>query len=794
VTGTLLRKTRKEIFGQRGKVASSLTLVFLGVFCYVAFSAMIPTMHASIDYTYNEYAAPNFMAVVYSVPRAHIDGIRNIDGVQNFTSRYHIFGEVSYEGSQITPADIYGIDTMSPPSVFKLLLTDGSFFNQTNNHTILMERSFAEQNGLSVGSSLNISMFGKSYDVKIVGLVLSLEHLLPHRNPKQLIYAPSRVSFSTIAPIWIDISVLQNLAYSGSGDKDVVNEILVRYEDNTNYTTLSTAVLDVIAPYPVVTTLDTNGLRSSELQRFDIADDFIALFSGLIFAVGAFVIYITVRRIIESNSRQIGITRSLGYRTSEIQRSYLLILGGMAFLVTLVALPISPLGGKAIIAAALAIYSIPVQDAVVSDMVYIVGFIAGPTTVLISAYFPTRRISSYEPVRAIRGMMMEKGYVGDTILEKIGRRLGYAGYGFKYVARGLSLNKTRAGLMIVGIALAAGVAFMGSSVVGGFNNSIATYMGQYEQWDLLIDFKEPLNATQVATIVSSVHDIKAYEPYLKISANTIVSGLPSLVSLLCLNTSESLHRFNLESGHNIEGPRDVLVDVSIADTMGIKQDDVLNITLGNSTDQFTVVGIVSSPMNVMYLSLSEASILLGHEMISGLFVKVAASTSPEDVATAIFSLQDVESAMTRSEATSGVIGEAQGIAIAIGMSGIAMALLLAVVWNIVSISTEERIPELAQLEAIGWSRNSLSRLLLLEVMIVSLIGCFLSILTGWLFTQLFNGFMKTFIPFYAAAFDLVMFFGVSVLTILTAAIATIPAIRRLRRIDIDRVIRERLMT
>jgi putative ABC transport system permease protein len=794
VTGTLLRKTRKEIFGQRGKVVSSLTLVFLGVFCYVAFSAMIPTMHASLDYTYNEYAAPNFLAVVYSVPRAHISTIADIDGVQNFTSRYHILGEASYEGGEDIPADIYGIDTVSPPDVFKLLVTDGSFLNQTNNHTVLMERSFAYQNGLDVGSVLNISMFGKSYDVQVVGLVLSLEHLLPHRNPKQLVYAPSRVSFSTIAPIWIDISVLQEYAYSGSGDKDVVNEILVRYEENTNYTTLSTEVLAVIAPYPVVTTLDTNGLRSSELQRFDIADDFIVLFSGLIFAVGAFVIYTTVRRIIESNSRNIGITRSLGYRTSEIQRAYLLILGGMALIVTLVALPISPLGGKAIIAVALGIYSIPVQDAVVPEMVYVVGLIVGPVTVLLSAYFPTRRISAYEPVRAIRGMMMEKGYVRDTILEKIARKLGTTGYGFKYIARGLSLNKTRATLMVIGIALGAGVAFMGTSVVGGFNNSIESYMNQYEQWDLLVDFTQPLNRSQVSTVLSGVSSIDAYEPYLKISANALVSDLPSLVSLLCLNVSGSLHKFNLESGHSIQGPRELLVDVNVANAMEIKQGENLSITLGNSTAEFTVVGLVSSPMNVMYLSLTEASELLGGEIISGLFVKIVASLSPEDAAAGIFALQDVEDAVTRSEATSGVIGEAQGTAIAVGMAGLAMVLLLAVVWNIVSISTEERTPELAQLEAIGWSRNSLSRLLLLEVMIVSLVGCILSILTGWLFTQLFNGFMKAFIPFYTPSFDFAMFLGVSVLTILTAALASIPAVRKLRRIDIDRVIRERLMT
>ncbi|MFW9810530.1 MAG: hypothetical protein ACFFE6_14220, partial [Candidatus Thorarchaeota archaeon] len=67
MAGTLLRKTRKEIFSQKGKVLSSLTLVFIGVFCFVAFSAMFPVMRVSIDATYETYASPDFMAVAYSV-------------------------------------------------------------------------------------------------------------------------------------------------------------------------------------------------------------------------------------------------------------------------------------------------------------------------------------------------------------------------------------------------------------------------------------------------------------------------------------------------------------------------------------------------------------------------------------------------------------------------------------------------------------------------------------------------------------------------------------------------------
>jgi len=794
LAGTLLRKTRKEIFGQKGKVISSLTLVFLGVFCYVAFSAMFPVMRVSIDATYQEYASPDFMAVAYAVPRDHISGIGDIEGVEGFTSRYHVFGEISFTGHDENPADIYGVDAASPPEVFRLKIDEGSYLDPAINNSALVEKSFANANGLVVGSDLTVSVFGTDFEAEVVGIVNSLEHLLPHRNPKQLIHAPSRATFSSIAPIWLDISVLQEYAYSGVGEKDVVNEILVRYEEGYNQTIISNSVLEAIEPFPIVTTLDVTDLRSAELQRFEIADEAIVLFSGLIFAVASFVVYTTVGRIIQSNSRSIGITKSLGYSSSSIQRAYLTWLGGLALVTTLIAIPLGQPGGQAFIGAILTLYSMEAQAATLSPMVYLVALVVGLGSVLLAAYFPTRRIVGFEPIRAIRGWMMEKGYVGEPVLEKLGRKLGFIGYGYKFVVRAMSLNKTRAVLMIIGISLGAGVAIMGTTTVGGYNNSIASYMGQYEQWNLLVDFKEPLNSTQVEGLISQIDGIDRYEPYLKMGTRAIISGEDQLISLLSLNTTGTLHLFKLESGRAIENEDELLVDITISNMLGVELNTIVNMTIGNLTGEFTVVGIVSSPLNVFYLSLTKATEMLGQEMISGLFVKTASGNDPDAIADAVFALDDVENSMTESQASSGTISEAQGTAITVGMAAMAMALLLAVVWNIVSISTSERIPEFAQLEAIGWSRNTLSRLLFLEVLIVSIFGIILSIPVGLLFTSLLDGFMKTYIPFYSPSFDFVILLTVGVITITTAFLATLPAVRNLRKIDVDRVIRERLMT
>lgn len=82
----------------------------------------------------------------------------------------------------------------------------------------------------------------------------------------------------------------------------------------------------------------------------------------------------------------------------------------------------------------------------------------------------------------------------------------------------------------------------------------------------------------------------------------------------------------------------------------------------------------------------------------------------------------------------------------------------------------------------------------MEVLIVSFLGVLLAIPVGQFFTSFIDGFMKIYILFYAPSFDVIMFVSIGLLTVFTAIIATIPAVRKLRRIDIDRVIRERIMT
>jgi putative ABC transport system permease protein len=786
-----MRKSRSDLMSQKGKLFGSLVLVYLAVFSYVMFSAMLPTFLVSVENSYQQYAFPDLMVVTYSTPTVVVDNIESIEGIEAVASRYHVLGEADFNGVQVA-ADVYGIDADRPPDVFRLPVWDGEFLDPTDNTSAIVEYLFAVRRGLILGSDFTLTVFGQEVDLTITGFVNSLEHIVPRGNPKQLI-----PQSGSLAPVWINLPLLQELGFPGYGEKHVINEILVSFSQEYDESTLVHAALEEIAPYPILASITSDQIEGSDslIARFGSVDQFIGILAGLIFAAAAFVVYISIRRVIESRARQIGMTRALGYSPNEIQKAYLVILAVMAIVTTIIGIPTGLAAGQAFTQWILDSFGLVATNINAPIDIYFWSLLGGPVTVLISAYFPTRRITSYEPVRAIRGQMMEQSSVGETKLEKIGRKVGASGYGFKYIARVMSLNKARIGLMIVGVMLAAGVAAMGNMMITGATVSFEQYMAQNERWDLIVDFKQPINSTQIESMVNDLEGIGFYESYLKLGTTVEVGGEPTLTTLVCYNATGELRGFSIQTGQPAASSFEVLVDSTVSDRLELELQDIVNLTIGGESRYFTVVGIVSSPLTAIYVPIAAAFEMLEEDVSSGIVLTVDDIASLESFEAALENRDEVESVQNQEDVWEGIGTKRDAWpAIIGGFAFIGMSVLLAVLWNIVSISTAERIPELAQLEAIGWSRNSLSKLLFIEVAIVTVIGVVLSVPFGILIMISIEDFMLSFLPTYMLVVDLVGFIWIGVLSILTAFLATLPSVRRLRRINTSEVVRDRLYT
>ncbi|NWF94612.1 MAG: FtsX-like permease family protein [Candidatus Thorarchaeota archaeon] len=325
---------------------------------------------------------------------------------------------------------------------------------------------------------------------------------------------------------------------------------------------------------------------------------FMDIFAGIILVLASFVVHSTVKRLVESHARHIGVTRALGYTTSEIQRSYLIPLCMMGFVLTLLGtlarIALGPLTSQLFLDS-YGLSSVPTQ---VSIPTVVLALITGPMSVFIAAYVPIRRISGYEPARAIRGLVMQPVTVRSILIERGLRLIGVRGYIVKYVARGLSLNRTRTALMVLGIALGAGLAGAMDLTASNMGSSIDWYMDANEHWDLLVDFERPLSLNEAQSVLSLVQDIDHYEPFLKTGARIEAPSGMRFTSLVCIDMEGALHTLDVVDGSLPDNGTEIAIASQTSMYLHIGLHDLVNLTLGSTTERL----VVSARLSCRYTS------------------------------------------------------------------------------------------------------------------------------------------------------------------------------------------------
>jgi putative ABC transport system permease protein len=119
------------------------------------------------------------------------------------------------------------------------------------------------------------------------------------------------------------------------------------------------------------------------------------------------------------------------------------------------------------------------------------------------------------------------------------------------------------------------------------------------------------------------------------------------------------------------------------------------------------------------------------------------------------------------------------------------AMAFALMYNSISVNVAERSSELANMRANGLSHGAIARLIGFENILLTTMGIVPGVVLGWVFGYLF---MRQF-SVDAFTLDFAMrpsSIVISVLALIAAAgLSLIPAIRKIRKIDIGAIVRER---
>jgi putative ABC transport system permease protein len=305
-------------------------------------------------------------------------------------------------------------------------------------------------------------------------------------------------------------------------------------------------------------------------------------------------------------------------------------------------------------------------------------------------------------------------------------------FSWKMVIRNILRNKRRAVFLVIGIALTYAITMVPVYMSTIFNVMFDTQYGQFQTMDYSIDFASPMNEKAMLEI-SQLIDLEHIEQKVELPLELRRGWRKEATSVIALPNNTKLYNFKDKSGFKIQLPeRGIILSEILAKALDVKVGDELLIKsyFPDKDDKTIVVkGIIRQylgsnaymDINQMYDVMDESDIVTG-VLINSNDDVVAKMKDVKNISQ-IQSVQDMKNSLLEFM---DMIIASMGIMLMFG--GV---LGFAIVYNITTVSINERIMEFSSLRVLGFEKNQIYRLVTRENGLMTIVGILLGVPLGY---------------------------------------------------------------
>jgi len=785
----LYRRMNREFRKVKFRAAGSIALVMVAVATYVSMSSMMPSTMTSLEDKVTELALSDYTVHVWSANESLGDAVRAIPGVATVEHRITYQSRIYYQKGgavQTYSATLVGIEPYEPPSVskFEMREGDGSFFTGDGNGTALLDKGFALAKEFPVGGEVSVKTMTGNIDVKVIGRVFSAEYIFMPINPQSVIPMPGMLAVLVVPIDWLRASFGLSSAY--------VNEFTMLFDEGRDQAALQAAVDRALAPATVVYSIPKDQVYGYALVHEDLksGDEFSGMLGLMILLVAFFVVYSSFARIVQEQRSEIGVLRALGYSRVSVLGSYLYMAGILGLIGSIIGILISfPIGRSLTDFYVDMVVHTSASSFAMSTNAAISGLIFGPATAMMACGIAVWGTVSMEPQAAIKGMSQKRKV--RTPKERIrgshvGRRSSYITY---YTTRSISRHKSRTALTVVAISFAIALGCMPILLIASFSNSMKESVTSYEHWDLVVDYAIPLDETTAQTVSTpGIVETVQISKFVKEWRKGADSGMAVVIGL---DTSQTLHTFAIEKGRVARGPGEVMVGYKLSNDYNIAVGSTIEAATATGNATLTVTAVVDDMIGQLFVDLPMAREMAGVLTFGGMYVKAEAGAATQ-VREALLGNLLVADVQFRDAMQSGLLDLMSSYATLLyifALFGVTISTIT--IANIVFVGVLERYYEYAQLRAVGYSRRSITKSILMEILIVLAISSIVAAPLSYAVIVGFASEYKNFWPVYTTILYLGDWLGYLIVVALTFAfgfLAAVPGIRYVSRMDIAKTV------
>ncbi len=749
-TNLLNKRLARSLWGTRIRLTAVTGMIFVGVFAGITFGGYAANLGPMYDSIYEDSESGTNLADLWIDNSSTIwssDEVEslcseinsswpsNSEELDGCEGRIVLSGAMFHNnktGNHVINSVWHGI----PPDseINKIWFPEGysegtSSFSETD---IVIDAHVKEALSLELQDVVSIGIGEGSMNFTIVGFAYHPMHI--YMAPEGSLFPPESGKFVVGYLSEIGMQRLTGLPLGSA------NNVMLDIEGTPSFDLSDTEEyegddMDVFKE-SVITSLEETGLdgrirdrgqvESVELMRQDLegAKKIAAPFTVLIQFIAAITIALSLQRLVQSQTREIAILRTLGVPRKSIMSGYLiapLVIGSYGCVLGVLS---GPIGMNAMLDFYEGIVGLPIIDRDIPNDVYLSTIGITMLIVFISGVYPAFRATTIEPLEVLSGNSEIR--MGSELLRNI--------TSWMPTLMGLSLRSSlRKPHRLLMTFLAIGISLMLAGSIQmmsvGLTDTIVDGLKEGQTWDAQV-YVQP--DSEGSVIEWAEENGASYEIIIEAPTGTLIDSSDLqrnfiLVGLGGFKDGESMRETNLIEGLNpIPGLSlvQVLMDEGSLEMSGWDVGEKRTISISGNDVEVEIVGSVRGEFaRTMFFFQTDLAEIMGINA-TAVYLDLPEGIAVDEELGEISSGVQERNTMIRGIE---VLLEQQ-TQIFTAIMGLGVLFTLAVMFNTMVMNIAERDFELATLRVLGASTKSLTIMLLFESLLIGLIGGLFGIL------------------------------------------------------------------
>ncbi len=717
-------KLIRSIKNSKGQFISITIMIVLALTIYVSLSMVGDNLYSSIYHYYDITNFGDIFVEVSRIPQNAIDKLTSIEGVEMAQGRISVDVPLRVKD----PSEKVNVRIVSIPDeeirINDLYTLDGEKLGKNPRTTVVLQQFF-DGRKMALGEIITPYIGGTEYSLEVIGVVGSPEYIYLMENEQALLPAPDKFGVIYISEEFAQMV----LGYQGS-----YNEVMIKIDEEqlNRIDSIMDEIEDELDRYGVrrITKRDDQLSHSMMMQEVESLEAMSGAITFIFLMVAAVIINIMLSRMVKRDRTSIGVMKAIGYTNMDIlihYAKYSISMGLIgSFIGILLSIPLS----KVFTDLYIMYMNVPVFGMKIYYEYFVYGILLTSIFCILSGFFGARSVLKINPSESMRPEAPKSGK--RIWLEKVKFIWNRITFSWKMVIRNIFRNKRRALFLVGGIALTYAISMVPIYMSTIFNTMFDLQYGQFQTMDYNIDFVVPMNKNVTLEVLQLI-DSDHIEPKAEIPFELSRGWRKETTSVIALSSDTKFFNFKDENGLDFTIPeRGIVLSQILAKLLDVQVGDeiVIKSYFPDKDDKaIKVVGIVEQYLGSnAYMDINQMYELLEEkDLVTGVLLN-----SNDDVVTKLKDVKNIRQIQSLQDMRESLLEFMDMIIASMSIMLIFGGVLgFAIVYNVTTVSINERIMEFSSLRVLGFDKNQIYRLVTRENSLMTVFGILLGIPLGY---------------------------------------------------------------